>query len=76
MKSEHPLSAGSRHHHCDEVARTGPTGSVRLCPLIGVDRKRPAHAQIGANDPNRSFGSIALDTEFYLDEYFSGLKRK
>ena len=28
------------------------------------------------DDPNRSFGGIALDTEFYLDEYLSGLKRK
>ena len=44
---------------------------ARLLAVIGVPKTFP-HGL----DPNRSFGGIALDTEFYLDEYLSGLKRK
>ena len=33
--------------------RTGPTGLVRRCPLIGADQKIVAGGQYHAIDPNR-----------------------
>jgi hypothetical protein len=36
------------------MARTGPTGSVRRCPFLGVDRKWLVEGQNDANDPERS----------------------
>src|ERR1035437_7526936 len=39
---------------CLFMARTGPTGSVRRCPFLGVDRKWLADGQNGAFDPTRT----------------------
>jgi hypothetical protein len=42
----------SRQWRCLFVAR--PVGPVWRCPLIGVDRKGPAHGQSDAIDPQRT----------------------
>jgi hypothetical protein len=44
--------------HCMSLllVRNGPAGSMRRCPLIGVDRKWQAQGQNDAIDPKATFG--------------------
>src|SRR5882762_10116249 len=48
--------------HLDST-RTGPTGPVCGCPLIGVDRKWPAGGQNDANDPTRTTAKVSLERQ-------------